>query len=97
MKVFVTTLRAKPNKIDELRAICVQLATEVRANEAGCAQYTICASDDPDTVVFVERFSDDAAIEAHRKADYFRTLGRKMGEFMDGAPVIQRFTQISQE
>ena len=44
--------------------------------------------------MFLERYADQAAVEAHRASDYFKTLGRAMGAFMDGKPVVQRFKQV---
>jgi quinol monooxygenase YgiN len=42
----------------------------------------------------MERYVDQAAVEAHRATDYFKALGRKMGEFMDGRPEIQRLREV---
>jgi len=33
-------------------------------------------------------------VEAHRATDYFKALGRKMGEFMDGRAEVLRLTEI---
>jgi quinol monooxygenase YgiN len=33
---------------------------------------------------------DQAAVEAHRASEHFRTLGRKLGEYMDGRPEVVR-------
>jgi quinol monooxygenase YgiN len=37
---------------------------------------------------------DQAAVEAHRATEHFKTLGRKMGEFMDGRPEILRLKEV---
>jgi quinol monooxygenase YgiN len=37
---------------------------------------------------------DQAAVETHRGTEYFKTLGRKMGEFMDGRPEVQRLEEV---
>jgi quinol monooxygenase YgiN len=42
----------------------------------------------------MERYDDQAAVEAHRATDYFKALGRKMGEFMDGRPEILRLREV---
>ena len=46
------------------------------------------------TYVFLERYVDQAAAEAHRAADHFKTLGRKMGEYMDGRPELLRLREV---
>ena len=50
--------------------------------------------DDPSTYVFMERYRDDEAMAAHRGMDHFRTLGREMGAFMDGAPSVLRMSEL---
>ena len=34
------------------------------------------------------------AVAAHRASDYFKSLGRKMGEFMAGPPEVLRLTEV---
>ena len=41
-----------------------------------------------------EQYKDQAATEFHRKQDHFRTLGRAMGEFMDGPVEIMRLDGV---
>jgi quinol monooxygenase YgiN len=33
-------------------------------------------------------------VDAHRAADYFKALGRKMGEYMDGRPEVLRLKEV---
>jgi len=42
----------------------------------------------------MERYADQAAVEAHRRTEYSKTLGRTMAEYMDGKPIMQRFKQV---
>ena len=42
----------------------------------------------------MERYQDDAAVEAHRAAPHFKEYGRKMGEFMDGRPQVQILREV---
>lgn len=97
MHVIVATLKAKEGQGAELEKAALALAAEVNKNEEGCLQYIVCRGDDADEVTFVERYKDDAALEAHRKSDHFRTLGKAMGAFMAGAPNITRMKQVSPE
>lgn len=92
---IIATLTAKEGAEADFEAVAKELAAAVNANEEGCLFYALHKADAPRTYVFIERYRDEAAIEAHRKTDHFRSLGRKMGEFMDGRPVVQRLAQIS--
>ena len=42
----------------------------------------------------LERYEDDAALAAHRAAPHFRELGRKLGDYLDGKPDVQRLQEI---
>jgi quinol monooxygenase YgiN len=42
----------------------------------------------------MERYVDQAAVDAHRATEYFKTLGRKMGEYMDGRPEVLRLREV---
>lgn len=91
---IVATLTAKEGAEKDFEAVATELAAQVNQNEEGCLFYALHRAETPRTYVFIERYKDEAAIDAHRKSEHFRTLGRKMGEFMDGRPVVQRLTQV---
>ena len=66
----------------------------VRASIRGCLLYTLNQGDAPDTFIFIERYADEEALAAHRGTAHFKTLGRAMGAFMDGPPVVQRMVEV---
>lgn len=94
MITVVAKLKIKTGQEKEFEGIAAELAAAVRANEPGCKLYALHKSDDPQLYVFVERYDDMAAIEAHRASDHYKTLGRKMGPCMDGKPDIVRLTEV---
>ena len=71
-----------------------ELVAKVNANEPGCKLYALHRNEAAGTYVFMERYTDQAAVEAHRATDYFKALGRKMGEYMDGRADVVRLTEI---
>jgi quinol monooxygenase YgiN len=78
----------------EFEAVAKELAAKVNANEPGCKLYALHTTEAPHTYVFMERYADQAAVEAHRASDHFKTLGRKMGEFMEGRAEILRLKEV---
>ena len=90
----VATLKIKPGKEAEFEAVAKELVAKVNANEPGCKLYALHTSDTPGTYIFMERYVDQAAVEAHRGSDYFKTLGRKMGEYMDGRADVLRLKEV---
>ena len=91
---IVATIKTKPGQGAAFEQVATALAREVNAHEPGCLLYILYRADDPDTYVFMERYEDEAAVEAHRAAPHFKELGRKMGEFMDGRPQVVRLRAV---
>jgi quinol monooxygenase YgiN len=86
---IVATLRIKPGMEKDFEAVAKELVAKVHANEPGCKLYALHHGEAPNTYVFMERYADQAAVDAHRAADYFKALGKKMGEFMEGREVLR--------
>ncbi|HUN51796.1 MAG TPA: putative quinol monooxygenase [Candidatus Sulfotelmatobacter sp.] len=94
MLSIVATIKVKAGSEQDFEAVAKELVAKVNANEPGCKLYTLSRSEQPQTYVFMERYVDKAATELHRGTDYFKDLGRKMGAFMDGPPVVQRMVEV---
>lgn len=92
---IVATIKVKDGKAAEFEVVARKLAAAVNANEPGCLLYTLNKGDDAHTYVFMERYANEDAIKAHRGTDHFRSLGREMGAFMDGAPTVLRMVELS--
>jgi quinol monooxygenase YgiN len=91
---IVAKLTIKPGMDKEFETVAKELVAKVRANESGCKLYALHRAEAPNTYVFMERYADQAAVDAHRATDYFKALGRKMGEFMDGRPEVLRLREV---
>jgi len=91
----VATLRVKPGMEKEFEAVAKELVAKVNANEPGCKLYALHHhGETPNTYVFMERYVDQAAVDAHRGTDYFKSLGRKMGEYMEGRAEVMRLREV---
>ena len=85
---IVATLKIKEGSGADFEAVASQLVEKVNANEDGVVYYDLYKEDDT-TYVFLERYKDQEAQDAHGKTDYFRELGAQMGGFMACAPEIK--------
>ena len=90
----VATIKVKAGMEKEFEAVAKELVAKVNANEPGCKLYALHRNEAAGTYVFMERYTDQAAVEAHRGTDYFKALGRKMGEYMDGRADVVRLTEV---
>ncbi|MFC0283680.1 putative quinol monooxygenase [Camelimonas abortus] len=94
MVSIVARIQVKEGEGASFEKVARQLQDAVAANEPGCEFYRLHRTDDPNVYVFIERYRDQAAIEAHRKSDHFRTLGKEMGQFMAGPPKVEVFQEV---
>ncbi|MGJ9420721.1 putative quinol monooxygenase [Massilia sp. CMS3.1] len=66
--------RAPPASVDELLSIVSQLRAK-SLGEQGCLGYEVYRSADaPDNILLVERYRDEAALEAHKQSNHYQTL-----------------------
>ena len=73
----VATLRAQPGKAGELRAVLEGLIAPTRA-ETGCIRYELQENvDNPAEFVFVEEWTDQAALDAHFETDHIKAAVKK--------------------
>ena len=70
----IATLNIKEGKGAEFETLANQLVEKVNANEEGVVYYDLYKQD-PTTYVFLERYKDQAAKDAHGKTDYFKEIG----------------------
>lgn len=88
-------LKIKAGQGAAFEAVAAKLVEAVNANEPGNLMYRLYKADAPDTYVFMERYQDEAALEAHRKAPHYAQYGKQMREFMDGAPEIAIMQEVA--
>jgi len=87
---IVATLKIKEGKADEFEAAFKDLQKQVQANEAGNLMYEVFRSrEDELTYIIMEKYTDDAAVEAHGKSDHFKAGGAKLGAVLAAPPQVQ--------
>ena len=68
----IARIKARPEKIDEMRALLSGLVGPTRA-EPGCLRYELLHNlTDPADFTFVEEWADDAALESHFNTAHVR-------------------------
>jgi quinol monooxygenase YgiN len=87
---IVATIKVQEGKGADFEAVFLELTGKVRANESGNILYQLTKSrTEADTYKVIELYKDQEAVTAHGSSDHFKELGRKMGAFMAGRPVIE--------
>jgi len=85
----VAILKVKPGEGAAFEAAAKDAAKAVSANEPGNLQYDFFKhKSEEDTYVVMERYADQAALEAHGNSDHFKAFVGAIGGVMGGAPVL---------
>jgi len=88
MIVVVAKLKALAGKEEELAAVCLGLAKEVRENEKECLMYDPHISvKNPGEIVFLEKYASPEAQSLHRQTPYFKEASKQIGK-LEGPPEV---------
>jgi quinol monooxygenase YgiN len=85
----IATLRVQPGKEAEFEGVFAELAAAVNANEAGNSYYRLFRAGETGVYKVLECYDDQAALDAHRASEHFRSIGARLGPCLAGAPEIE--------
>ncbi|SIN59679.1 Quinol monooxygenase YgiN [Parasphingorhabdus marina DSM 22363] len=92
---LIATLTVAEGKNADFEAAFSELMDAVRANEPGNEFYSVFRSkDNPQEYKVLERYVDQAALDAHGQSEHFKASGPKLAPCMAAAPVIERLDGI---
>lgn len=91
----IAKLKIAAGKETDFETAASALCGNVNANEPGCLLYELYKSKaDGSEYVFMEKYADNAALDAHGKTDYFLAAQPALGACLAGAPDIQVYEAI---
>ena len=90
----IATLRVKPGSEADFEAAFAPLQAAVNADEPGNRLYQLTRTAETGVYKVLEIYDDAAAVEAHRAADHFKTLGAALGPFMAGRAEVERLDVV---
>jgi len=90
----IAKLPIKEDKVDEAVAAIKELVKDV-AKEEGTLLYTLNRdSKNPNTLVFMERYKDKDALNAHSATPHFKVFFAKSGAWLSGKPEVVFMEEI---
>ena len=85
-------LSIKEGQADEFQAAAGPALARVRSDDKGCEMYDLFRSCDDDTrFVMVESWASEADLEAHKTSAAMGGVGKSIGGFMAGPPVMHQY------
>ena len=95
MITVLATFKALPGKEAILAEGCTAIAKEVREKEKGCLMYVPLVSvENPAEIVFLEKYVDQEAMQAHLQSTYFIAATARFPELLEGKPVMKIFKEL---
>ncbi|MGI6066816.1 MAG: putative quinol monooxygenase [Bacillota bacterium] len=95
MVTLIAKMKAKPGKEKALIEECIKIANEVREKEQDCLMYIPHVSqDNPAEILFVEKYSDQSALDFHSASSYFNAFADKFDDLLDGPPELQKYDEL---
>ncbi|MFG0317205.1 MAG: putative quinol monooxygenase [Planctomycetota bacterium JB042] len=90
----VATIRAKPGREAETRAVLEGLLAKTRV-EAGCLNYDLhVAADDPGTFLFHENWESKAHLDRHLESEHLTAFKARFDELLREHPAIDLYERI---
>jgi quinol monooxygenase YgiN len=94
MIALIAKIPIKEGKVDEAIEAIKALMVHV-AKEEGTLMYTLNRDNsDPNTLIFLERYKDQAALDAHSSTPHFKEFFAKSAEFIAGRPEMTIMEEI---
>ena len=91
----IAKVPVQPEKREEALEAVQELMAGV-ATEEGTLSYTLNIDEkEPDTFVFMERYTDMDALTTHSSTPHFKTFMEKAMTFASGAPEIKVLNEIA--
>lgn len=95
MICILATIKVKEGKEGLFEETFINLSKEVREKEKGNIFYQISKDrDEPLTYIVMEHYIDQKSVDLHGKSDHFRAAGPKLGECIEGRPIIKHLDAI---
>ncbi|MBO3459032.1 antibiotic biosynthesis monooxygenase [Aetokthonos hydrillicola Thurmond2011] len=87
----VARMVALPDKIEELKAILLELIPPTR-KEAGCIKYELLQNNsDPTDLTFVEEWTSEDALNNHLLSEHIQIAVTKLENLVAAEPDIRRY------
>jgi len=85
-------ISVKPGTGKDFAAAAKPALARVKAEDKGCEMYDLFRSvDDENRFVIVESWASQADLDAHMKSPAMGDVGKALGAFLGGAPVMHTY------
>ena len=90
----VAELTAKESKLDELKSVLTDLANETRKEGGAIEYFFIHDKEKTNTILSIEKWRNADDENAHWKTPHLNSAIEKLGNILDGDPIIHKGHQV---
>jgi quinol monooxygenase YgiN len=90
----VVTQRVNAGMEEAFEAIAREITSNTLSRDKGCLRYEWYRADAPQTYILIERWTDQAAVQAHLNADHFAALMPKIRDCVPEKFSAMRLTRV---
>lgn len=91
MHARVTTVRAKPGKLDEAIGVARDSVAEVARTQKGFGGMTLLSDPETGKAIVITMWESEADMEANEASGYYREQIGKIADFIAEAPVRETY------
>lgn len=91
---IVAKMNVQADKVEDFKAMAVELVAKSREEEGNIAYSLNQSVSDPTVLAFIEYWRDQEAIDIHNATEHFTRILPKLAEMCTGAPDIALFNEV---
>ena len=77
----IAKLKIKDGELEGFKEVMRKLVQAVSDNEPGSVYYQMHETSDPQTIMMIEVYEDEAAHANHTQTEHFKTIGMELAPF----------------
>lgn len=95
MIAIIATFTVPEANAAAFESVIAELSAATRANEPGVTLYQLVRGlKDPTHYRLMELYADQATVDTHMASDWFKAAGPKLGELIEGRPLLERYETV---
>ena len=84
----IAKLFVRAEKENEFVSAFARLEEAVNSKESGCEFYKLYKSEEENTYIVLESYTDEDALQAHQQTEHYKSIGAELASLMADKPKL---------
>ncbi|GGB75479.1 putative quinol monooxygenase [Staphylococcus nepalensis] len=89
MIIVTAVMKVNPDQRDNYLALVERLVLQANKEEGALYYAHFEKTDEPDTFAFIEKYKDEAALQAHNQSEHFQVFFKEVEPYLIAEPEIE--------